>query len=194
MRSPESIQVSLGRKSYDGEYEIQTVTTDVFYEDIPSGETANHEAEHSVVAEEDNATVEMASIVPGPGYLGITKLSRFSAAAAVAPHANGRYGTGHDLAVTQQMRADIGTAIGTAKSIIMRRQRQIRAVAGALETHRTLSGGEIRKVMDSVDRGVEMTVFVRNTKTGEEQETKSIRSTEKDLIIEKEWYPPREAA
>ena len=80
------------------------------------GGTARHEARHAVAAEANGTRVVFASIIPGPGYLGITQLSAFDAIAAAAPHAHGDSGTGHDVSIIEHAGESVGAAGAAAKN------------------------------------------------------------------------------
>jgi len=73
MRGPEGA-VSINQTKY---YDRFRVTV----ESLPAkrktgGSTAIHEARHAVAAIANGTAVKSATIVPGPGYLGLTELSR----------------------------------------------------------------------------------------------------------------------
>lgn len=131
-------------------------------------ETAYHEAEHSVVAEKNGTFVKRATIVPGPGYGGLTEMTRPDPIAAAAPHAQGRSGTSYDVFIIGLMGVSVGSAASAAQSILRGNQEHVEAVASELEDKRTLSGEEIRQVMTDVEKGKEVVVFIRSPK-GEEQ-------------------------
>ena len=115
--------------------------------------TGVHEANHAVVAiRNDPTSVIDASVVPGPGYRGITRLRRPDAIAAAAPHSHGMGGTGHDVNIIRHMGHDVGAVYAIARNIANDNKEHIHAVAVQMDKKGTLSGGEIVNIMDEVDR------------------------------------------
>ncbi len=113
------------------------------------GSTAHHEALHTVAAILTGNNVEIASNVPGPGYLGKTVIGgEFNAIAFMAAHALGCSGTGHDRAVVALAGHDTEAAASAARSILSGHDREIYAVAALIETKRTISGFEAKEAME----------------------------------------------
>lgn len=155
---------------------------------VPS-DTALHEATHTVPALVNGTPVEEVSIVPGPGYLGITKLGRPDPIAALAPHSTGHNGTGHDVFIASLMVNDIGPASNVAKSIAQSRQKEIAAVASLLEEKGTITGYEAKEAMDSVDRKKEenkATVFIKSP-DGSEKRIPDVNVDNGVVIVPQEW-------
>lgn len=122
---------------------------------------AIHEAIHADVSEAVIfRSVDGASIIPGETYSGITYINRMSAVAAVAPHADGCDGTGHDLHIAELMGADISATAAVAKGIINTHRDEIQAIAVALDEKKTVSGDEIRSIIAEVKEGVEVDIFI----------------------------------
>ncbi len=135
------------------------------FDSITPGRTAYHEAAHAVAGIDD--LVE-ASNVPGPGYNGITKLSRFNPIAFMAAHAMGCDGTGHDVAVTAMMGHDPESVASAARSHLAPLAEEIHAVASLIETRRTISGYEARMAMDMVaNPKVQIEIIDPKGKTGQ---------------------------
>lgn len=123
--------------------------------------TAVHEAKHAGVAEKRKpGSVKMASIVPGPGYLGITEMHSMDAVAAAAPHAHGMSGTGFDVHIIGQMGADVHAAGAAARVIMSANEDETDEIAYALEEKKTMSGSEIRWAMQNIDLRNEVVVFI----------------------------------
>lgn len=97
MASPEAFKIGLGTE-YIGKTRVSVVPKhEQKRGPRPASSVATHETEHAVTAIVNGTPVESVTIIPGPGYNGLTKLARPDPIAAVAPHANGRDGTSHDV-------------------------------------------------------------------------------------------------
>lgn len=133
---------------------------------VVPGDTAIHEATHAVPAAINGTPIEQVSIIPGPGYLGITKLGRPDAISALAPHATGASGTGHDVFIASLMVPNISSAENVARSIVYNNKEKINEVATDLEENKTMSGSQVKAAMDRVDKkkveGDKATVFIKN--------------------------------
>ncbi len=140
--------------------------------------TSMHEALH---AGKSPSIVESVSIVPGPGYLGITKFSSFDSAAAAAPHAHGMDGTGWDEMLIEARGQSVGAADAEAKSKLARKGKHIEVLARYLQARKTISGNEVRQVMDRVDRGEEVEITV-TTPTGG-SETRIEKGVREEVVI-----------
>jgi hypothetical protein len=130
------------------------------HEKRKGGKTARHEARHIVAAELNGTRVLSASVIPGPGYLGITFLSGPDAAAAAAPDAHGDDGTGHDMRIVKQMGVSPEGARHAGKMLLKGKEEHVEAVATALDAAGTLSGSAIREVMRDIDEGDEVTIKI----------------------------------
>lgn len=111
------------------------------------GSTAMHEAVHSVLAMLTGTWVKFTTIIPGPGYGGLTSLSEANAVAAVGPDELGHSGTGWDLLMAKLMGADRGSAGAVARSLAAKAHRLIYAVASTLQDKGTISGYEVKQTM-----------------------------------------------
>ena len=129
---------------------------------IPSG-TATHEAMHVVAAIQNGTGVESATIIPGTGYLGLTKLAKPDAVAAMAPHSMGASGTGYDVYIAGII-GNAGHAQSAARSIISSHMEEVEAVAIALEEKKSVGSGDIKKAIYDVTnpRPEEATLFIEN--------------------------------
>lgn len=149
MPSPEGLRVGMGTE-YVGNTRINVVQKP----ELPRpprplvSDTARHEAKHAVVAEANGTTVKRVSIVPGPGYAGITELTRHDPIAAMASH--GEKGTGHDRLITRLMGHSEDASARAAKEFINKNSEEIKAVAHALDKNKTLGGNEVRKIISQV--------------------------------------------
>jgi hypothetical protein len=115
------------------------------------GATAIHEARHAVTAEANGTSVVYATIIPGPGYLGLTQLSSYDAAAVAAPHAHGDDGTSGDEAILAQEGHSVEGAGAKARAILADKSEQVEAVAEALQQKGSISGGTIRAIMGAIN-------------------------------------------
>jgi hypothetical protein len=157
---------------------------------VPS-DTAHHEATHIVAAEKNGTSVVRATIIPGPGYLGLTELSRPDATAALAPDATGHKGTGYDVRVAEVItNGNIGPASNAARGIIYSNMEKVEAVASILEEKKIMGNYEIREAMDSVDKNRKeenkATVVVKNPE-GREQRFTDVNVKNGVVMVPGEW-------
>lgn len=118
---------------------------------VPKSAVSVHEAKHAVAAWVNGTAVESMTIEPGPGYLGMTKLSRPDAVAAAAPHATGSDGTSHDVYLIGLMGRDVQAASNAARDIISANQDKVMALAELLEEKRTVDGFSIEHTLRELD-------------------------------------------
>jgi hypothetical protein len=149
MRSPE-FTIGIDKTQYINGYQIHVQSTKSEEPQITPGTTALHEAKHAVVAIRNGTGVKNVTITPGPGYLGLTELTRPDPVAAAAPHADGCSGTDHDVHIIAIMGADLGASSKVAAGITASNREEIKAVASLLEAKRTLSGGDIDETIKAV--------------------------------------------
>ncbi|HVF68958.1 MAG TPA: hypothetical protein VNA13_00150, partial [Xanthomonadales bacterium] len=163
MRNPESVSISPTETKYlKSGTRISAYFAEKKQLKTPS-DTAQHEAKHAVVAILTNTGVESATIIPGPGYLGLTKLSGFNAAAAAAD-ADGHGGTGHDLFIISASGHDVGSARSVARSVISSNRDEAEATASLIEERGIVSGIEIDQTIKEVrsKRGLdEVILFIK---------------------------------
>lgn len=118
---------------------------------VEPGATAKHEALHTVAAILTGDKVIDATRIPGDGFKGRTRLTRFSGIAFVAAHARGSDGAGHDLWVLRSLGHDVDLLAGEARSVLSGHDEEIHAVASLIEEKGTISGYEAEMVMDRVN-------------------------------------------
>lgn len=173
------IETQIGRKEYlpDGSIVESRIINPLILADNYS-DTAYHEALHAATAPRK---VEMVSIVPGPGYLGITKFSSFDAAAAAAPHAHGKSGTSWDTTLIAMQGGSVSGASAEAKSRLAGKGEHVEAVARRLEVVKSMSGGEVREIMRRVDVGEEVEITI--TSASGEKEIKTEEGVRGEIII-----------
>lgn len=151
------------------------------------GSVATHEARHAVAAVMNGTAVKKATIIPGPGYLGLTELSRPDPIAAAAPHATGSNGTDHDIAIVGFMGYDVSAAANAARKIIDQNHEEVAAVASLLEERQTVNGQEIQETIKNVAREREMArVTVEDTQEGKCY-TEEVHLINGRVIFDKTW-------
>lgn len=153
MAMPEGLRIGLGTE-YIGRTRINVVQKPEQARPNrgPASSVARHEIEHAVTAVVNGTPVESVTIIPGPGYNGLTKLSRFDPIAAVAPFANGRSGTSHDIFITKLSGHNPEALSGIARSITDKNRPHIEEVALTLDEKKTLGGSEIVNIMNRVEK------------------------------------------
>lgn len=157
------LRIPIGQEVHFGGTSIAVTSSLLSKERNPNPtDTAQHEATHAVVARANDTGVDEASIIPGPGYLGITKLTRFDAVAAMAPHAMGHDGTGWDVHITQLQGHSPNGAESVARRYAESEKEVIQEVAAHLDDKGTLSGSQIDEIRNDVKRGERVTVTQTN--------------------------------
>lgn len=176
---------------FDNGYRVETevVNTNEFRDVVPSP-TSLHEAEHTVVAEVRSNPVIIATRIPGPGYNGMMRPTYPDAIVALAPHANGRDGTGWDRQIARMMRVDENVGISVARSYTDANRDKIMAVAQSLEANGTIGPREIKKAMAVKE---EVVVYVKPP-NGQVKEFKGFDPKLGNVMIEDEWIDLRHAA
>lgn len=150
--------------------------------------TAKHEAMHVVAAINNGTSVESVTIIPGPGYSGLTELSRPDPVAALAPHANGADGTSFDVYIAGLMGHSPESLGGVARGIIGAHQEEVEAVAVALEEERTLGSGGINKAIEEYKVPKYDTAKISvQAPDGEQKEIKSIKVEQNQVMIPGVW-------
>lgn len=193
MPNPEGLRINIGETKFTpGGSKVSAVAI----EDKPQSlqqpsSTARHEANHAVLAERNGTSVIDATVIPGPGYLGLTRLSRPDAIAAVGPHADGMGGTGHDVRIARLMGHHEASIGSIAKKIANENKSHIHAVATELDKKGTLGGSEIRSIIKSVDSKKEnpvrrVEIFIKN-ENGDQRKIE-INSSNKTVMIPNTWY------
>jgi hypothetical protein len=186
MASPEGFSIGINETQYLANG-VRVSSAGKFEERERPGETALHEAEHAVVAEENGTAVVSATIVPGEGYSGLTMLSKTDAVAAAAPHSNGRRGTSWDMQIVRRMGSE-SAAIHAAQHILAGNKEKVDEVASILEKKKTIGRTEVRDAMDGVYKKEReaVTVWLRDP-AGRERKLTDVRVVEGKLIIPGEW-------
>lgn len=151
-----------------------------------AGRIARHEIKHAIV---DPENVESITIIPGPGYLGLTQLRSPDPVAALAPHATGEGGTGHDVMVASFMTDNVSSAENVAKGIVQNNTEEIEQAASLLEEKKTMTGNELKQAINSVRNKEEVqkvTIFVKSP-DGSERSVPNL-DVKNDVVI----LPPKE--
>ncbi len=161
VRNPEAFSISVGQKVHldNG---VQVEAWFLRPRRLTPGDTAEHEAKHAVVAEKNGTSVETVTIIPGPGYYGLTRLARPDPVAAAAAHADGHSGTSHDVFIIGLMGAGVGSAMGAAAGILGTSREEVEEVAARLEDKKSMGGHEVREAMADAKKGKEVVVFMRS--------------------------------
>jgi hypothetical protein len=185
MRSPEGA-VSINQTKYIDRFRV-TVEPLTAKKKTVGGSVATHEARHAVAAVANGTEVRSATIVPGPGYLGLTELSRPDPISAAAPHATGSNGTGHDVFIIGLMGYDVSTASNVARGIIANNHKEVAAVAALLEEKRTVTGHEIQETMKNVSKKEErVMVIVEDADVGKIH-IEEVQATKGVVVFDKKW-------
>lgn len=151
------------------------------------GSTAVHEAMHVVAALENGTGVDSATIVSGNGYLGLTRLTKPDAVAAMAPHAMGSGGTGHDVFIAGII-GNAGAAESAARGIINSNMDKVEAVATVLEENRTIGSGEINSAINEITNPKpRMATLFIETPTGE-QIKERVEVRDNIVMVPNVWY------
>jgi len=188
MRSPEiSIKA---RETKHAENGIR-LTTDFLKKParkIP-GNTASHESKHATVAYFNGTGVESVTIIPGPGYLGLTKLARFDAAAAAAADADGHSGTSHDLAIIGFAGHDASSARSAARSVMDSNRDVIEDVAIKLEENGTIYESDIKESVNHTrkEREADAVVLTIKAQDGSERKHRINIPKNSSIMIPGEW-------
>lgn len=139
-------QLSFGQYKFDAGWTITAKPVENFTH-FSRKSTEFHEATHAVAAVLNNTEVIEVTNVAGPGYYGMTRLGRADAIAAVAAHAMGCNGTGHDLMIVHHMGHEASSASYAARSLLSGREKEIYSVATLLAQRRSISGEEVKYAM-----------------------------------------------
>lgn len=173
------MKIEAGRTFYGEGFKADFIPDSKPKKTIPGG-TAKHEAMHVIAGIMNGTSVESASIIPGPGYNGITKLAKADAVAAMAPHSMGASGTSYDVYIAGLM-GNASSAESAARSIIMSNQDKVEAVAVALEEKRFVSSSDINMAINEVDNPAPIsgTLFVES----DEGKLRKIRAQLQDNMV-----------
>ncbi len=179
------MRIEAGRTFYGKEFKAK-VEVDPLPKKPKPGDTATHEAMHIVAALANGTGVEGASIIPGPGYLGITYLSKPDAVAALAPHSMGASGTSYDVFMASQIGGSSG-AESSARAIIHSNSEKVEAVASMLEEKKSAGSNDIQKAIDEVDHPLPRsgTIFIEDSKG--KVEKKKVEVRDNIVILPENW-------
>ena len=176
-------------------FKISTEGKDPTPKKKSTNSTAKHEAMHVVAAINNGTSVESVTIVPGPGYSGLTELSRPDPVAALAPHANGADGTSYDVYIAGLMGHSSESLGGVARGIIGAHQEEVEAVAVALEEERTLGSLGIKRAIEEYKRPKFETAKVSvQTPDGDRVEISKAQVRDNIVMVPNVWYQLAETA
>lgn len=153
---------------------------------------AKHEADHVIAAIYNGTSVESVTIVPGPGYLGLTKLSRADPVAAAGPYSQGgeeARGIWSDEWSIEAAGYSVGAMASIAGGIISAHEDEKEAVAIALEEEKTLGSNGISKAMHEakVEKFETATVFVQSDE-GKSAEISGVEVRDNIVMMPDVWY------
>ncbi len=136
-----------------------------------------HEAVHAVAIVLNNpANIGYVSIIPGPGYGGVTTFKKFDPVATAAPYALGyTEGTQSDLNQIVGEGYDVRRASEAARNLLRGKMVAVHGVAAALGIKKVLSGHEVRTI---VQQALNPVIEVKNIKTGKRRRVKKVKLTE----------------
>lgn len=138
---------------------------------VPPSDTANHEFEHAALAM--NKLIKV-SVIPGPGYLGITEMDSYDEVAFLGPESRGRKGTGHDVSVVESQGGNVGAGKMQARINLAAINSEVqRKVAGHLQAEGTLTREGFKNAMRIAEQGttVETTIITPDGRTIVQQES-----------------------
>jgi len=120
----------------------------------------------------------MATIIPGPGYRGLTKLARPDAIAAAAPNSKGRSGTRHDMSIVATLGYPIEATRAVARRMVEANQPEIKAVAKVLEKKKTIYNVDIKSAIANARKEprINATLFITKPDGSEERLIKPLES------------------
>lgn len=171
-------------RSYTSGLRIDVIGKPYIPRSIQPGTTADHEAIHSALGD-----VEHVTIIPGPGYGGLTRLRRGSILAALGPHAMGAHGTGWDVRVAQAMGHRGGT--GHIQQEVMRRHEEVVEIGDELNRNGSMNGEQVDAAKSRARRKRRFGVSATVTMTTEDGELRVVEgvSIRQDgtVMIPGEW-------
>jgi hypothetical protein len=159
--------------------EKKEVTTTV------ASSTARHEAKHAVIAIKRGRKVKLATVIPGPGYLGMVELDAPDAVAAVAPHATGESGGSHDLHVIEATGHSVAAASVEARDMVARHEESIAAAATLIEAHGSVTGDQITNVIDLTER--KRVVITVTDEAGNSEKFDEVAAKDGVVIYSDKW-------
>lgn len=144
-----------------------------------ASDTAVHESLHAGTAPEK---VKRVSIIPGPGYLGITEFSQFDAPAAAAPHHRGMSGTSWDEYLILANGHSPEAAGAAANARLVGKDEHINILSRRLEAEKTLTGRQVVETMNRVENGEEVVIKIKR-KNGD-TEILNKKGVKENIIVE----------
>jgi hypothetical protein len=117
------------------------------------GKTAKHEIAHAYVAFSNGTGIKLVSIVPGPGYAGITVLKSADMYAAAASTAGGHSGDGHDKAIVESSGIDLSHATSVASRIMSGKKFEMLLMAALLQKRKTIHESDLSETAKAVREG-----------------------------------------
>lgn len=187
----EGMPISIKEKNY---VNGAKVTVSPVESSIKPGKTAHHEATHGVVAKKTGSEVVDMTIVPGPGYNGLTTLDRPNAIAAAAPHGIGHGGTGHDMWVAGRLSGNPDRAAKLGAKIAKQSKEEIHAVATALEEKKTLTTKDVAEAMDKAQRQEKNVTITIENPDGTKKTIENQKSEKGIVVFHRSWVEPKTSA
>lgn len=149
---------------------------------INPSKTARYEAAHAVVARKRGKGVKGLSIIPGPGYKGVTWLEEFDPVAAMVHPGDG---DGHDRLITILSGHNPDSAASAANTYKRENAKAITRVAQTAEVKGTLNRHDIDNAIAETEKPVEQKadIFVKN-EDGSKQKIENVPVTNGIVIFE----------
>lgn len=184
------VQLGIGSTSYVEGAKV-SVNKVAEADSAPVSETAIHEAEHVVAAKKNGTGVRLVTVIPGPGYNGLTQLDRFDPVAAAAPHGRGRRGTGWDIYLVGAMGHNVGSASKTGSNIVEANPHLVNAVAKKLDANKTLDGFDVDEAMRKAeeDRRKQEVEIIFEMPDGTRQKIEKQKAENGIVVFERKWLP-----
>jgi hypothetical protein len=173
------IEVEIDKTSYLNGLKIEAYHTEDAFKG--ASDTALHEAKHVVAGIDDGAMVEKVSVIPGPGYLGLTQFNRFTSAGAAAPHADGHSGTSWDVSIIEMSGESVMGASVRGRNSILRKAKHVRKIAQELDKRGTLHGPEVAQIYRELEEGEEIRIDI--THNSGDKKSFSTRTNEQNVFV-----------
>lgn len=162
MPSPEGIPVTFNREQFINSHRVYITQPSVKARINPK-DTAHHEAIHTVLLLKNSGKISRVSIIPGPGYAGITEPDRLDPVAAIGPDSIGCNGTEHDRVVAASRGANLQAAAAVARGMIETHYDAILEVGKKLREQKTLDNTQAHAAIEGAEKtGKEITVFIKD--------------------------------
>lgn len=152
--------------------------------------TAVHEIEHGLLAQ---SKVKRISVVPGPGYAGITELTAYDEVAFAGPASQGRNGVEYDLSAIEYSGGNPESAKMAAAIRLSAIDEDVKTkIAAHLQAEKTLSGNQFRRAVNRFTEGEVVEIKVTNPDGIEETITqKGVKG--EIIIVDFSSLPDQEA-